>query len=53
MSEQKEYQYCLRCGRRLKNAEARIKGYGIVCEKKMKHARQNRLFEEKICRDRV
>lgn len=32
----KEYQYCLRCGRKLKNLDARRKGYGIICEKKMK-----------------
>ena len=41
----KEYEYCLRCGRKLKNEEARIKGYGIVCEKKLKQECKKRLFD--------
>ncbi len=40
----KEHEFCLRCGRKLKNPEARIKGYGIVCEKKMKQSQKKRLF---------
>lgn len=32
---EKEHDYCLRCGRKLKNPEARQKGYGPVCERKM------------------
>ena len=32
----KEHEYCLRCGRKLKNPIARQKGYGAVCERKMK-----------------
>ena len=32
--ENKEYEFCLRCHRRLKNEEARKIGYGKVCEKK-------------------
>lgn len=36
MMENKEHEFCLRCGRRLKNPVARIKGYGVVCEKKIK-----------------
>ena len=31
-----EHEYCLRCGRKLKNPIARQKGYGAVCEKKLK-----------------
>lgn len=31
----KEYAFCLRCGRKLKNVEARKIGYGIVCLKKV------------------
>ena len=31
----KEHEFCLRCGRKLKNPIAREKGYGAVCEKKM------------------
>ena len=41
----KEHEFCLRCGRKLKNPEARLKGYGIVCEKKLKHDLRRRLFE--------
>lgn len=40
----KEYEYCLRCGRKLKNKEARIIGYGTVCERKMKVKHRKRLF---------
>ncbi len=35
MMNQKEYDRCLRCGRKLKNPEARLKGFGLICEKKM------------------
>ena len=31
----KEHEFCLRCGRRLKNEEARKLGYGKVCFEKM------------------
>lgn len=41
----KLYKYCLRCGRLLKNPEARIKGFGVVCEKKMKQCKKGRLFD--------
>jgi len=34
--EIKEHEYCLRCGRKLKNPIARQKGYGVVCEKKLR-----------------
>jgi len=34
--EIKEHEYCLRCGRKLKNPIARQKGYGAVCERKLK-----------------
>lgn len=43
----KEHEFCLRCGRKLKNPEARIKGYGVVCEKKMKHDARRKLFDGK------
>lgn len=36
----KEYEFCLRCGRKLKSIEARKIGYGKVCEKKAKRERQ-------------
>lgn len=34
-TEQKEHEICLRCGRKLKNPNARKLGYGAVCYKKM------------------
>ena len=40
----KEYEYCLRCGRRLKSVKARKQGYGDICFKKMKLNQKNRLF---------
>lgn len=43
-TEIKEYQFCLRCGRKLKNPEARIKGYGTICEKKMRVNQNKKLF---------
>ena len=42
---QKEYEFCLRCGRKLKNPEARAIGYGKTCQKKAKNAVKSRLFE--------
>lgn len=41
---EKEHQFCLRCGRKLKNPEARAKGFGVVCERKMKREKKMRLF---------
>lgn len=41
---EKEHEYCLRCGRKLKNVDARLKGYGSICEQKMKVENSNRLF---------
>jgi len=43
--EKKDHEYCLRCGRKLKNPTAREKGYGMVCEKKMQIDNVRRLFE--------
>lgn len=34
-TEQKEHEICLRCGRKLRNPDARKLGYGAVCFKKM------------------
>ena len=42
---EKEHNFCLRCGRKLKSEKARLKGYGDVCEKKMKVEHKRRLFE--------
>ena len=32
--EQKEYEYCLRCGRKLRSQESRTVGYGNICLRK-------------------
>lgn len=41
----KEHEKCLRCGRRLKNEEARKIGYGKTCLIKIKkELKVNRLF---------
>ena len=36
------YKYCLRCGRRLISDEARIRGYGKICEEKAKKQAKKR-----------
>lgn len=43
---EEEHEYCLRCGRKLKNPEARILGYGVICYKKIlvQNELKNRLF---------
>lgn len=40
----KDHEFCLRCGRKLKSPIAREKGYGAVCEKKMKQESSAKLF---------
>ena len=40
----KEYKYCLRCGRKLKNQEARQRGYGSICYEKQKLNNHKKLF---------
>lgn len=40
----KEYQYCLRCGRKLRTVEAKMRGRGKVCAEKAKQESQRRLF---------
>lgn len=40
----KEYEYCLRCGRKLKNPKARQLGYGDICFKKSKTQHRHALF---------
>lgn len=44
MIEQKEHKYCLRCGRKLKNVDARLRGYGEVCWKKKQRNNHRKLF---------
>lgn len=42
--KQKEHEYCLRCGRKLKNPIARLQGYGVVCARKMQTEQKKKLF---------
>lgn len=46
-TEIKEYTHCLRCGRKLKNPEAKKIGYGTVCYEKIKTDRRRPLFKIK------
>jgi hypothetical protein len=43
----KEHEFCKRCGRKLRNPDARKLGYGAVCFKKMQSSGK-RLFLETI-----
>lgn len=43
----KEYNYCLRCGRKLKNPKARQAGYGDVCLAKIQQLSKTPLFNTK------
>ena len=47
MRAEKEHEVCLRCGRKLKNPDARKLGYGAVCFKKMQSSGK-KLFLETI-----
>ena len=40
----KVYTYCLRCHRKLKNQEARLRGYGDVCYRKIEKQSVKSLF---------
>ena len=42
--KKKDYEKCLRCGRKLKNEEARKIGYGKICLEKIQKEKKNRLF---------
>ena len=44
MEQIKDHEYCLRCGRKLKNSKARELGYGMVCIKKLKADNDRPLF---------
>lgn len=40
-----EHDYCLRCGRKLKNPDARLLGYGTICYSKIRtNSTQKPLF---------
>lgn len=41
---EKEYEYCLRCGRKLKSPKTRKQGYGDICYKKLKTIHKKTLF---------
>lgn len=41
-----DHEFCLRCGRKLKNPQARKIGYGAVCLRKMQTTLSKKLFEE-------
>lgn len=43
-----EHEFCLRCGRRLKNPIARERGYGAVCEKKLRTFDARKLFDNEV-----
>lgn len=43
----KEYNYCLRCGRKLKNPKARQAGYGDICLAKIQQLSKTPLFSTK------
>ena len=40
MKKPKDHEYCLRCGRKLKDKDARKIGYGKTCYKKMQTEKQ-------------
>lgn len=46
-----EHEFCLRCGRRLKNPEARTIGYGAVCRRKIQGMGKNLLSGYKSCEE--
>lgn len=46
MEDSKEHEYCLRCGRKLKNLRARERGYGITCFNKLKQSHMVKLFND-------
>ena len=43
-SQFSDHEFCLRCGRKLKNALARERGYGVICYKKNASAGNRPLF---------
>ena len=42
---QKDHEFCLRCGRKLRNPQAREIGYGAVCLRKMRTEKSHQLFD--------
>lgn len=50
-----DHEYCLRCGRKLKNPAARERGYGVICLKKLKTDSQirSKLFSQFLAGDKI
>lgn len=47
--EKQEYLFCIRCGRKLKTAEARERGMGKICAKKYQEKEmRNKLFNKEV-----
>ena len=42
MNAEKLYKVCLRCGRKLKNLEARQRGFGKICFEKWKESQNHK-----------
>lgn len=45
-AELKEHEFCLRCGRRLKNVDSRRLGYGKICVEKLSVEIKRPLFKK-------
>ena len=43
--EKQLYEYCLRCGRKLKNIEYKRVGMGKICQEKSKHGGTKHIFD--------
>ena len=51
--EEKEYQYCLRCNRKLKNPEYRKIGMGKICQEKSKQEKLKPLFRSNYANNKT
>lgn len=47
MFVEKEFSHCLRCGRKLKNPDARKRGFGDICYAKYLNSPHHPLFDIK------
>ena len=57
MTENKEHEFCLRCGRKLRNPKTRLIGLGPVCERKslQEYEQSRKLFateKEKLSQEK-
>ena len=46
--EKKDHEFCLRCGRKLKDPQMRKLGYGMICYKKLAFDGKEPLFRAKV-----